>query len=500
MLVDFWTYTCINCIRTLPFLKGLYATYHRYGLEIVGVESPEFTFEQDASNVQQAINSDGLRYPVVQDNNLGTWNAYQNQYWPAEYLIDAQGNVRHTQFGEGELQARTRPPSAQLLFEAGARNLPPPMTAHAIVPSASAATPETYLEPDQRAQGVRPAASGRASTATPGASDLALNEFALHGHLEHRLGVRHPGRSPAPRSRPACQAANVYLVMTSAGNAPRTGRVLLDGKPIPAADAGADVKPDGTFTVTGQRLYSLVSLPARPAARRHRRAAGRRQRLRLHVRLGDRSRSVCRRRSSRAAAWSSCIGRVDVEQLVAVGHLEALWPRSPQPPCAAGSGLRRPGGEADRAPPAGSSRAAAVSRDPTPASTAGASPGSSLLSARSSSGVIERQVAGADDHRPPLGQGQRVDDPHQRVMRRFRLDPDGDPGDVGKLGGGLAMIRHVRHRQGQRLQRIGDQRLAGQEHRRLLPPHAPPAATGQHHPDRLVRSRHQHPSRLSLTT
>ena len=102
MLVDFWTYTCINCIRTLPFLKGLYATYHPYGLEIVGVETPEFTFEQDAGNVRQAIASDGLRYPVVQDNNYGTWNAYQNQYWPAEYLIDAHGEVRHTQFGEGD--------------------------------------------------------------------------------------------------------------------------------------------------------------------------------------------------------------------------------------------------------------------------------------------------------------------------------------------------------------------------------------------------------------
>ena len=135
VIVDFWTYTCINCIRTLPFLKGLYATYHRYGLEIVGVETPEFTFEQSATNVQQAVASDGLRYPVVQDNRYGTWNAYQNQYWPAEYLIDAGGQVRHAQFGEGhyrEDEAAVR----ELLYEAGARHLPPPMTAHAIMPSA----------------------------------------------------------------------------------------------------------------------------------------------------------------------------------------------------------------------------------------------------------------------------------------------------------------------------------------------------------------------------
>src|SRR4030088_1322691 len=122
VIVDFWTYTCINCIRTLPFLKGLYATYHPYGLEIVGVETPEFTFEQDAGNVRQAIQSDGLRYPVAQDNNYGTWNAYQNQYWPAEYLIDSNGIVRHTQFGEGDYQG-SEDAVRSLLREGGRRTL-----------------------------------------------------------------------------------------------------------------------------------------------------------------------------------------------------------------------------------------------------------------------------------------------------------------------------------------------------------------------------------------
>ena len=102
VIVDFWTYTCINCIRTLPFVKGLYSHYHRYGLDIVGVETPEFTFEQEAGNVRQAIHSDGITYPVVQDNRYGTWNAYQNQYWPAEYYVDAKGQIRHTHFGEGD--------------------------------------------------------------------------------------------------------------------------------------------------------------------------------------------------------------------------------------------------------------------------------------------------------------------------------------------------------------------------------------------------------------
>ncbi|HYM54622.1 MAG TPA: cytochrome c biogenesis protein/redoxin, partial [Solirubrobacteraceae bacterium] len=101
VLVDFWTYTCINCIRTLPYLKAWDAAYRPDGLEIIGVETPEFAFEHDAGNVANAIRQFGLRYPAVQDNNMGTWNAYGNQYWPADYLIDAHGQVRYAAFGEG---------------------------------------------------------------------------------------------------------------------------------------------------------------------------------------------------------------------------------------------------------------------------------------------------------------------------------------------------------------------------------------------------------------
>jgi len=245
VLVDFWTYTCINCIRTLPFLKGLYATYHRSGLEIVGVETPEFTFEQDAGNVQQAIRSDGLRYPVVQDNRYGTWNAYQNEYWPAEYLIDAHGYVRHTQFGEGDYK-QTEAAVRELLFEAGARNLPPPSTAHAMVPAAQLATPETYLDPD-RAQGfLTPLKPG--VHVYPGAHSVGLNQFAFKGVWNVS------SQSSTPLSRGATieagvQAADVYLVMTSAGNTPRQVRVQLDGR------------ASRTITVKGQRLYALAHFP-----------------------------------------------------------------------------------------------------------------------------------------------------------------------------------------------------------------------------------------------
>ena len=258
VLVDFWTYTCINCIRTLPFLKGLYATYHRYGLEIVGVETPEFTFEQNAGNVAQAIASDGLRYPVVQDNRYGTWNAWGNQYWPAEYLIDATGQVRHTQFGEGDY-AQSEAAVRALLREAGAPRLPRPMTAKAIMPSAHLATPETYLNA-LRGQGFLPQLmSGIHSY--PGVPAPEVNQFALRG----RWNVGSQDGSPSMPAGPGAaiqagfQAADVYLVLTSAGNRPRQVRVLLDGKAVSHATAGRDVH-GGVVTVRGERLYSLVSL------------------------------------------------------------------------------------------------------------------------------------------------------------------------------------------------------------------------------------------------
>jgi cytochrome c biogenesis protein CcdA/thiol-disulfide isomerase/thioredoxin len=258
VLVDFWTYTCINCIRTLPFLKGLYATYHRYGLEIVGVETPEFTFEQEAGNVQQAIDSDGLRYPVVQDNRYGTWNAYQNQYWPAEYLIDATGQIRHTQFGEGDYK-QDEAAVRELLYEAGARHLPPPMTAHAMMPSPDLGTPETYLN-YQRAQGfAQPLTKGVRTYG--GVSSPDVNEFGLKGTWQVGSESVMPVSSDASITG-GFAAQHVYLVMTSAGDLPRTARVLLDGHPVSPQNAGSDVGAGGYVTVRGQRLYSLISLPA----------------------------------------------------------------------------------------------------------------------------------------------------------------------------------------------------------------------------------------------
>jgi cytochrome c biogenesis protein CcdA/thiol-disulfide isomerase/thioredoxin len=250
VLVDFWTYTCINCIRTLPFLKGLYATYHPYGLEIVGVETPEFTFEQEASNVEQAIQSDGLRYPVVQDNRYGTWNAYQNQYWPAEYLIDARGHVRHTQFGEGDYK-QSEAAVRELLYESGVRNLPAPMTAHAIIPTLGVGSYETYLNPKQFDQyGQKFVQPLRAGTHTySGTMSLGVNTWGLRGTFTANSESITPTGAGASISG-GFQAADVYLVMTSAEGRARRVRVLLNGHPY------------RIVTVVGQRLYQLISLPS----------------------------------------------------------------------------------------------------------------------------------------------------------------------------------------------------------------------------------------------
>ena len=258
VLVDFWTYTCINCIRTLPYLEAWDAKYRSAGLTIVGVETPEFAFEHEASNVSDAISRFGIRYPVAQDNNYGTWNAYANEYWPADYLIDASGQVRYTSFGEGDY-GKTEAAIRALLTAAG-HATPATMAQprNVVVPS-DAATPETYLG-TARAQGwIDGEPQGGTHTYLPPTGSLPVNDFALGGTWN--IGAQ-PATAVADASIDTeFVAKNVYLVLSSAGGTPRQIQVYLDGRPIPAADAGADVH-GGIATVTGQRLYTLVTLPS----------------------------------------------------------------------------------------------------------------------------------------------------------------------------------------------------------------------------------------------
>ncbi|HWW89573.1 MAG TPA: cytochrome c biogenesis protein DipZ [Solirubrobacteraceae bacterium] len=255
VLVDFWTYTCINCIRTLPYLKAWDAAYRNRGLTIVGVETPEFAFEHDAGNVANAVGQFGLRYPVVQDNNMGTWNAYGNQYWPADYLIDAHGQVRYSAFGEGDYD-KTETAIRALLAESGYAVAGKGRPTGVVVPSQQA-TPETYLG-TARAQGWLGAPKGgQHYYGGPTTAELAVNEFAYSG-------TWNISDQPATAVSSAgidveFQAKNVYLVLSSPGERPLPVQVLLDGRPIAAKDAGADVHA-GVVTVRGQRLYTLVSL------------------------------------------------------------------------------------------------------------------------------------------------------------------------------------------------------------------------------------------------
>jgi cytochrome c biogenesis protein CcdA/thiol-disulfide isomerase/thioredoxin len=262
VLVDFWTYTCINCIRTLPYLKAWDRRYSKAGLVIVGVHTPEFPFERDASNVRDAIAQNELRYPVVQDNDYAVWQAYQNQYWPASYFIDAEGQVRYVHFGEGGYDEKEQV-IRELLNEAGRH--PGRTLAGARGPSASPGvkTPETYLgaaRAERFANG--PIRRGTHEFQQP--RDLRPDQLGYGGRW--RVGAAGATALTNARLELDFGARRVYLVLGSRGGLPRAVHVLLDGQPIAARLGGRDVHA-GRVSVERQRLYELVDLAR---AERHR--------------------------------------------------------------------------------------------------------------------------------------------------------------------------------------------------------------------------------------
>ncbi len=246
VLVDFWTYTCINCLRTLPHLEAWDRAYRAAGLTIVGVHSPEFTFEKNAANVERAIRREGIHYPVAQDNEMATWDAWSNEYWPADYLIDARGRVRHAHFGEGAYE-ETEAAIRSLLREAGAARLGAGAKPARTYDPARDTTPETYLGL-ARAERFLPA-PGRPGTSSYAAyrGELPVSHFTLGGTWTLTAESARAGADATLTGRVV--GKDVYLVLSPPARGAGTVRVALDAR------------PRTTVRVTRQRLYHLVSLP-----------------------------------------------------------------------------------------------------------------------------------------------------------------------------------------------------------------------------------------------
>lgn len=255
VLIDFWTYSCINCIREEPYLENWYKTYHSYGLDIIGMHAPEFSFERKASNVRDAVKAAGLTYPVALDNNLETWNAYGNQSWPGQYLIDKQGNVRRIKNGEGQYKQMEE--AIRSLLKADGGSVPdksaPAMDGE--VPVSSSQTPETYLGNARADQFVG------SPNLTTGTHDFApaklssVSDWTLGGSW--KIGDQSITAGERATISIRFAAKDLYLV-TGNDVSNKTMSVRLNGKAISGSDSGSDVK-NSQVKLGSARLYRLVN-------------------------------------------------------------------------------------------------------------------------------------------------------------------------------------------------------------------------------------------------
>ncbi len=260
VLIDFWTYSCINCIRAIPHIRALQERYGDDGLVIVGVHSPEFAFERDPKNVARAIREQEVNYPVAIDNKLAIWRAFNNRYWPATYIADAKGRLRYHHFGEGGVR-ETEAAVRRLLVESG-RALGGRMAraderdVRAAADLKSLASPETYTGFGRAERFVSPGGLARDVAKDYALAPLALNQWAFGGRWQ--VG-RESARSLGSGARLSYRfkARDLHLVLGSASGRPVRFRVTLDGAP-PGADAGLDIGADGRGRITDQRLYQLV--------------------------------------------------------------------------------------------------------------------------------------------------------------------------------------------------------------------------------------------------
>ena len=266
VLVDFWTYTCINWLRTAPYVKAWDAKYTDLGLTVIGVHTPEFGFEQNIDNVVAQSRSFGVDYPIAVDSNYGVWEAFANHFWPAIYIADAEGRIRYHHFGEGEY-AMTEMVVQQLLVEAGAGGVDPglvsvePKGFEVAADWETLRTPETYVGYGRSAGFASPdSAQFNQPHTYPAPAGLRLNEWAPSGPWTL---AQHAAVSDESGARIAFQfqARDVNLVMGPAARGTRVPfRVLLDGK-APADSHGFDVDEEGRGTLADQRLYQLIRQP-----------------------------------------------------------------------------------------------------------------------------------------------------------------------------------------------------------------------------------------------
>ena len=262
VLVDFWTYSCINCLRAIPYIRAWAGKYGDEGLVVIGVHAPEFAFEKDVGNVRKAVADLDIRYPVAIDNDYAIWQAFHNQYWPAHYFIDAEGRIRHHHFGEGDY-AESEKVIQELLAEAG--NAAPAgglvsvdaQGVEAAADMTAVGSPETYIGYDRAENFISPGGAVADMAHDYTVSGPALNEWGLSGLWtveEERAILDKAGGGIAFRFH----ARDLHLVLGPGPDGqPVPFTITVDGHP-PGADHGTDTDAEGKGTVTGERLYQLV--------------------------------------------------------------------------------------------------------------------------------------------------------------------------------------------------------------------------------------------------
>jgi cytochrome c biogenesis protein CcdA/thiol-disulfide isomerase/thioredoxin len=265
VVVDFWTYSCINCLRAIPYVRAWAEKYRDHGLVVIGVHAPEFAFERNVDNVKKAITTLGIGYPVAIDNEYKIWRAFENEYWPAHYFIDAKGQIRHHHFGEGDYD-ESEQVIQQLLAEAGDKNVPTGLVAvnasgaEAASAKSDVKSPETYVGYDRADHFVSPGGVVQDTSHVYAAGTPQLNDWSLVG--DWTIGNER-AQSNAKDSAIVYRfhARDLHLVLgPSPDGYPVRFVVTIDGK-APSAAHGVDVDPEGNGVVTSQRLYQLVRDP-----------------------------------------------------------------------------------------------------------------------------------------------------------------------------------------------------------------------------------------------